>query len=183
MLTFKLSFFYAGSAIAFHESFRSEAEQTATFINQMIDIAEEYPDRAAIISQCLAETNIDTSVFDENGTQSSGRALITTTTATRKDREAVERMRKSGMTQKDLEYERQVGYTNGWNTGTGMGACYGCAALALHRFHGLDAGEIEQFIERIQELQDEEISASDIIARAVDETGVDVTELAAGKSL
>lgn len=180
MLTFKLSFFYAGSAIAFHERFSSPPETVAAFIEQMCDIAEEYPDRPAIIKQCLAETGIDTSVFDEGGIQSPGRAMMTTATATRKDREAVERMRKTGITPRDLEYEKKIGYSNGWHTGAGMGACYGCAAISLHRFHSCERDEIEAFIDRVRELEDEEISASDIIARAMEEAGVDVSEIAAG---
>ena len=180
MLTYKLSFFYAGAAIAFHERFDAPPETVAAFINQMVDIAEEYVDRAAIIKHCLAETGIDTAVFDENSTFTPGRALMSTASATRKDREAVERMKKSGITQKDLEYEKDLGYKNGWHTGAGMSACYGCAALALHRSHSLSRVEIEAFIDRVQELQDEEISAQDIIARALEETCVDVSEIAAG---
>lgn len=181
MLTFKLSFFYAGSAIAFHERFNAPPETVAAFIEQMCDIAEEYPDRAVIISKCIAETGIDTSTFDEASTFTPGRAQMTTTTATRKDREAVERMKRSGITQKDLEYEKKIGYSNGWNTGAGMSVCYACAALALHRFHGCGKGEIETFLERVQELPDEEISAHDIIERAIRETDVDVSEIAAGR--
>lgn len=180
MLTFKLSFFYAEAAIAFHERFSSSPESTATFINQMVDIAEEYPDRAAIMKQCLAETGIDTSAFDEAATFTPGRASMTMTTATRKDREAVERMRRTGITQKDLEYEKRIGYTNGWHTGAGMSVCYACAAISLHRFHGCGKDEIETFLERVVELEDEEISAHDIIERAIRETDVEVSEIAAG---
>lgn len=181
MLTFKLSFFCAGAAIAYHEKFDSSPEATAAFIEQMCDIAEVYSDRAVIISNCLAETGIDTSAFDEASTFTSGRALMTTATATRKDREAVERMRKTGITEKDIEYEKKIGYNNGWNTGAGMSVCYGCAAISLHRFHGCGKDEIETFLERVQELQDEEISAHDIIERAIRETDVDVSEIAAGR--
>ena len=117
MLTFKLSFFYAGAAIAYHEAFGSEAEKTAAFIQQMCDIAEEYPDRPAIVEKCLAETGIDTALYDESSSFTPGRALMTPATATRKDREAVERMRKTGITQRDLEYEKKIGYSNGWHTG------------------------------------------------------------------
>ena len=35
-----------------------------------------------------------------------------------------------------LEYEKSVGYKNGWHIGAGMSVCYGCAAISLHRFHG-----------------------------------------------
>ena len=58
MLTFKLSFFYAGSVIAYHETFGSEAEETAAFVQQMCDIAEDYPDRHSIEEKCLAETGM-----------------------------------------------------------------------------------------------------------------------------
>ena len=180
MLTFKLSFFYAGAAIAFHEALCSGAKQTAAFINQMVDIAEEYPDRAAIMKQCLAETGIDTALYDESPTFTPSRASMTMATATRKDREAVERMRRTGITQKDFEYEEKLGYQNGWHTGAGMSVCYGCAALALFRFHGFGKDEIETFLERVAELEDEEISAHDIIERAIRETDVDVSEVAAG---
>ena len=181
MLTFKLSFFYAASAIAFHERFDAPPETVAAFIEQMCDIAEEYPDRAVIISKCIAETGIDTSAFDEASTFTPGRASMTMATATRKDREAVERMKRGGITKKDLDYEKKIGYNNGWNTGAGMSVCYACASLALHRFHGLETGEIELFLGRISELEDEEISAHDIIERAIRETDVDVSEIAAGR--
>lgn len=180
MLTFKLSFFYAGSAIAFREAFGTEAEQTAAFIQQMCDVAEEYPDRTVIKKQCFEETAVDTASFDESSTFTPGRASMTTATATRKDREAVEKMKRSGITEKDLEYEKKIGYSNGWHTGAGMSVCYGCAALALHRFHGLGKDDIEAFLERVAELEDEEISAKDIIDRAIRETEVDVSEIAAG---
>ena len=105
---------------------------------------------------------------------------MTMATATRKDREAVARMKKTGITEKDLEYEKKTGYQNGWNTGAGMSVCYACAALALHRYHQLDVRKIEIFLERIAEIEDEEISAHDIIERAIRETDVDVSEIAAG---
>lgn len=146
----------------------------------MVDITEECPDRQSIVSQCLAETGVDTSNYDEDSSFTQGRALLTITTATRKDREAVERMRRTGITEKDLEYEKQIGYKNGWNTGAGLSVCYSCAALALHRSHSVSRVEIEAFIERVAALEDEEISAQDIIERALRETDVDVSEIAKG---
>ena len=132
------------------------------------------------MSSTMMTLGIDTALYDEIPTFTPGRASMTMATASRKDREAVERMRRTGITQKDLEYEKRIGYTNGWHTGAGMSVCYGCAALALFRFHGFGKDEIETFLERVAELEDEEISAHDIIERAIRETDVDVSDIAAG---
>ena len=52
-------------------------------------------------------------------------------------------------------------------------------AITLRSLHGWTAAEIEAFLDRITEIQDEEISASDIVERAKEEAGVDVSEIAA----
>ena len=62
-----------------------------------------------------------------------------------------------------------------------MSVCYGYAAISLHRFHGLGKDDIEAFLERVAELEDEEISAQELIERAIRETDVDVSEIAAGR--
>lgn len=86
MVAFKLSFFYAGAAITFHERFNSVEEDTADFIHNICDIAEESKDRPVIVQRCREETGVDTTAFDEIGTQSPSRALISSSMANRKDR-------------------------------------------------------------------------------------------------
>lgn len=88
-------------------------------------------------------------------------------------------MRRSGITPKDLKYEKKTGYNNDWNVSSEMSVCYEYAALALHRFHGLSASDIERFLERVKELEYEEISTHDIIECALTEAGVDVSQVAA----
>jgi len=87
---------------------------------------------------------------------------------------ALERMKKTGITQKDVEYERQIGYDHGWNSPFHMSACYAAAALSLAQTTSV----IETFLFRIQEVMDEEISATDILERCRVETGADVSRLA-----
>ena len=71
------------------------------------------------------------------------------------------------------EYERKLGYSNGWNTGFYFSACYAAVALALAEFN--HAGEAAAFIDRLEELRYEEITAQDIVDRAGNEAGVDVS--------
>lgn len=87
-------------------------------------------------------------------------------------------MRKTGITEADLEYERNLGYRNGWNSGFSFSVCYGAAALVLHRSYGWKAVEIKRFIERVNDLRYEEITDMDILERARNEAGVDVSGLA-----
>lgn len=181
MLTFKLSFFYAGAAIAYHELYNAPPETTASFIEQLTDIAEEYPTRESICKSALEQTGVDTTIYDDTPQQGTGRSTLTRANATRKDRNAVERMKRTGITETDLEYERTIGYQNGWNTGAGMSVCHSAVALALYRRHSCSVAEIEQFSERVLELEDEEISAADIVERACQEAGVDVSKIAAGR--
>ena len=51
--------------------------------------------------------------------------------------------------------------------------------LVLHSEKGFDAEQIEEFVERVVEVCDEEISVADILERARMEAGVDVSELGA----
>ena len=98
--------------------------------------------------------------------------------ATRADEKAIKRMKRTGITKADLEYEKSVGYQAGWNSGFGYSVCYASLALALHRTFGSNEDEIESIFDRVDELEYEEISAADIIERAREEAGVDVSELA-----
>ena len=83
-------------------------------------------------------------------------------------------MKRTGITQKDLEYERKTGYQNGWNREFYLSVCYAAVALTLFRKHEATISDIESFIDRIGEITDEEISTADILARAKAEAGVDV---------
>ncbi len=51
-------------------------------------------------------------------------------------------------------------------------------ALSLHSLHNRNAAEIESFLDRVAEITDDEISVEDIIERAQQEAGVDVSEMA-----
>ena len=91
---------------------------------------------------------------------------------------AVERMKRSGITETDLAYERELGYQHGWNREFFHSACYAAAVLVLKEKYSWLPDRIEAFVERINDLRYEEISRVDILERAQRETGVDVSELA-----
>ena len=178
MLDHHLSYFYAGLAIAFKEDRPSATpEEIAAFVRAVYELPANITDRKEMIQICLDETGIDVGAYDEEASYSPPRATLNSSTATRKDREAVARMRKTGITEADLQYERELGYHNGWNSGFSFSVCYGAAALVLHRDYNFTPSEIEMVIERLEELRHEEISAADIIQRAREEVGVDVSEL------
>ncbi len=165
MIRFRLSFFYGSLAIAFHERFSSSSEKTSAFLHQVKKTINGEDSKEGIVQRCLTETGVDVSGFD---------VPPQTAKSTRKDRAAVERMRKTGITQKDLEDERRIGYQHGWNREFYHSVCYAAAALCLYAEHGLTPGDIESFIERIEEICDEEISAVEIVERAKSEAGIDV---------
>ena len=178
MLDHHLSYFYAGLAIAFRENHsESTPEEVAAFVRAVYALPANITDRKEMIQKCLDETGIDVSSYDEETSYSPPRATLNSSTATRKDREAVARMRRRGITEADLAYERELGYRNGWSSGFSFSVCYGAAALVLYRDYNYAASEIEAFIDRLEELRYEEISAADIIQRAREEDGVDVSEL------
>ena len=85
-------------------------------------------------------------------------------------------MRRSGITEADLQYERELGHKNGWNSGFFFSMGYGAAALVLYRDYGRSSSETEAFIDRLEELRYAEISAADILERAKREAGLDVSE-------
>ena len=170
MLTFRMSFFYGSVALAYHERFQTEPETTASFITKLSELMKKEGTKDKIVQHCLDQTGIDTSAYD---------IIAQRLLSTRKDREAVERMKQRGITQKDLDYERDLGYQNGWHADFYLSACFAGVALALVRFHRFSAEEIEAFFDRMKELEDEEISANDIIERTKEEAGVDVSGIAA----
>lgn len=169
LLTFRFSFFYAATAIAYHERFDTGPEATASFMRALPEVPTGCPDRESLIARCIEETGVDTAYADDK---------TRTVRTTRKDRAAVERMRKTGISEKDLALERQAGYRDGWNESFHLSSCYAALALTLHRQHSLSAVEIEAFLERVAEITDDEITTADIIERAINETGVDVSEIA-----
>lgn len=178
MIDHHLSYFYAGIAIAFKEA-KEEAtpEDVAAFVKAVFKMPEEMTDRAAVIQKSLEQTGVDVSQYDEEVSRTPSRATMTTNIASRKDREAVKRMKATGITAADLAYERDLGYRNGWNSGFNFSICYGAAAIILSRQYEFRTDAIERFIERLEELRYEEISTENILERARQEAGVDVSGL------
>ena len=169
MLAYRFSFFYAATAIAYNEIFAADPEAVATFMKALPKAPEGCKDHKALVKRCIEETGFDPSFADEKKTEPR---------VTRKDRAAVDRMRKTGITERDLEIEREEGYRDGRNEPFYLSSCYAAVALVLHDQHSCGPGEIESFLDRVAEITDEEISADDIIERARQEAGVDVSEMA-----
>ena len=165
MLAYRFSFFYAATAIAYHEIFSASPDDVATFMKA----PEGCKDHAELVKRCIEETGFDPSFADEKKIEPR---------VTRKDRAAVDRMRKTGITQRDVELESEEGYRDGRNEPFYLSSCYAAVALSLHSLHNKDATEIESFLDRVAEITDEEISVEDIIQRAQQEAGVDVSEMA-----
>ena len=168
MLDYNLAFFYAAAAIVHHEVFDSSPDQILTFIRSLPDALDGETEIEPIHEKCLSETSVDVSGFDKPRAQVTGK---------REAVKALERMKKTGITPKDVEYERKVGYDHGRNSEFHLSACYATAALVLHDQRGWDAGKNESFLDRVAEICDEEISAADILERARQETGADVNDL------
>ena len=180
MMSFRLSFFYAASAIVFQEHFPDSTPQAvADFMVALQGAPEQAEDTPTLNRKCLEETGFDAGVYDKPGISgpASRANMSTTAKASRKDEIAIRRMQESGITEADLEYERQAGYQNGWNSAFHFSACYASLGLVLYKEHGYGAQEIEAFVERVREVEDEEISVPDILERAEREAGVDVSEL------
>ena len=169
MLAYRFSFFYASTAIAYHEIFSATPEDVATFMKALPKAPEECKNHAELVKRCIEETGFVPSFADEKKTEPR---------VTRKDRAAVDRMRKTGITERDLEIEREEGYRDGRNEPFYLSSCYAAVALVLHDQHSCGPGEIESFLDRVAEITDEEISVDDIIERARQEAGVDVSEMA-----
>ena len=178
MLDFHLSYFYAGAAIAYHERFSTFPDDTGSFVRRVAAIPNDYSDRKDLIQAAQGLTGVNTTIYDDPGKPPITRATTAEySKPTRKDREAVARMRRTGITKADLDYEKRLGYSNGWNSGFFFSTCYAALAIAMYE-KGADAILIEKNIERIEELRYEEITAHDILMRCVNETGVDVSNLA-----
>lgn len=139
--------------------------------------------REDLLRRCLEKTGIDTTFADIPAAPDR---------ATRKDRQAIDRMMKSGITARDIEREREVGYHMGRNSGFYLSAGYAGVALLLSKpspsstdgageappHQSLNPAEIESFLERISEITSEEISVADILERAKEEAGIDASAVA-----
>ena len=168
MLSYWFSFFYAAVAITYHESFNANPEEISDFIVKLVVMPEESDSHQTLLQRCLSET----------GVEIKGEEPTPKVRSTRKDTEAVERMRKSGITDKDMKHESEIGYRDGRNETFHLSSCHAATALALHEIHAASPERIEAFLERTAEIMDEEISAADIIERAKVEAEVDVSEIA-----
>ena len=169
MLAYRFSFFYAATAIAYNEIFAADPEAVATFMKALPKAPEGCKNHAELVQRCVDETGFDPSFADEKKAEAR---------VTRRDRAAVDRMRKTGITERDLEIEREEGYRDGRNEPFYLSSCYAAVAITLHRLHDYNAAEIESFLERVAEICDEEISVEDIIERARREAHVDVSQVA-----
>ena len=169
MLAYRFSFFYAATAIAYNEIFAASPEETSIFMKALPKAPEGCANHAELVQRCLAETGLDTRYADEKRPEQR---------VTRRDRQAVDRMRRTGITKRDLAIEREEGYHDGRNEPFYLSSCYAAVAIVLHRLHDYNAAEIESFLERVAEICDEEISVEDIIERARTEARVDVSQMA-----
>ena len=169
MLAYRFSFFYAATAIAYSEIFSATPEETSIFMKALPKAPEGCANHAELVQRCVDETGFDPSFADEKKAEAR---------VTRRDRAAVDRMRKTGITERDLEIEREEGYRDGRNEPFYLSSCYAAVAIVLHRLHGYNASEIESFLDRVAGICDEEISVEDIVERARKEAGVDITGLA-----
>lgn len=169
MLTYHFSFFYAAAALAYHEQFSASPEDTASFISALATAPGEAKDHRELVEKARLETGVDTTYADKESPPSS---------VSKSDRKALQRIIKTGITEKDLHENRKAGYEAGRASKFFLSACYATVAITLKSLHGYERDEIEQFLDRVTEIQDEEISAADIVERAKEEAGVDVSEIA-----
>lgn len=185
MITFHLTFFYCSLAIALHEVFSLSPSAIKTFIGKVESMMNDENGREDLLQRCLQATGIDTTYAD---------IAAVPDRSTRKDRQAIDRMMKTGITSRDIERERESGYYYGRNSGFYLSAGYAGVALLLARpgntvantdhegtpqpQQALVKSEIEVFLERMQEISSGEISTADILERAKAEAGIDASAVA-----
>ena len=170
MVQLNMGYFYAGMAIAFKEYLPDSNEDVIfDFLHAVAVRMGEEKSTEQVIRKAEQIGEIDLRSFDIPPHPVSK--------GNRKDRAAVERMKKSGITEKDLAYERELGYQHGRNSEFFHSACYAAVVLVLKEKHDWPPERIETFIERINDLRYEEISRVDILERAQRETGIDVSEI------
>ena len=183
MITFHLTFFYCSLAIALHEVFSLSPSAIKTFIGKVESMMNDENGREDLLQRCLQATGIDTTYAD---------IAAVPDRSTRKDRQAIDRMMKTGITARDIERERESGYYYGRNSGFYLSAGYAGVALLLSSpcpdapvssdaanvIGGLQHDEIAAFLDHIDEISAEEISVADILERAKKEAGIDASAVA-----
>jgi hypothetical protein len=170
MVQLNMGYFYAGMAIAFKEYLpASNEDDIFDFLHATAVRMGEEKSTEQVIRKAEQIVEIDLRSFDIPPRPVSK--------GNRKDRTAVERMKKSGITEKDLAYERELGYQHGRNSEFFHSACYAAVVLVLKEKYSWPPDRIEAFVERINDLRYEEISRIDILGRAHRETGIDVSEI------
>lgn len=183
MITFHLTFFYCSLAIALHEVFSLSPSAIKTFIGKVESMMNDENGREDLLQRCLQATGINTTYAD---------IAAVPDRSTRKDRQAIDRMMKTGITARDIERERESGYYYGRNSGFYLSAGYAGVALLLSSpcpgapvssdaadvIGGLQHDEIAAFLDHIDEISAEEISVADILERAKKEAGIDASAVA-----
>lgn len=166
MIDFRMTFFYASTAIALHETLGLSSDEIMQFLERLASILGEEHSLQIIVSKAKEKTGVDVSNAD-----TPPQPVV----KTRADRKTAERMRRTGIKPADLEEERQIGYQHGWNTAFYTSACYAAVALTMKELYSADAKQIESLLDRMGEITDEEISRADILERCSRETGLDVS--------
>lgn len=166
MIDFRMTFFYASTAIAVHEALSLSDDEIMRFLERLASVLGEEHSLQTIVGKAKEKTGVDVSNAD---------TLSKPITKTRADRKAAERMRRTGISPADLEEERQIGYQHGWNTAFYTSACYAATALTMKSLYNSNEVQIERLLDRVGEITDEEISRADILERCSRETGLDVS--------
>ena len=169
-------------SLALHEIFDLNPSAIKGFISDVEGMMNDANSRDSVVRECLEKVGIDVSYADIPAAPDK---------STRKDRQAIDRMMKSGITERDIERERESGYYYGRNSGFYLSAGYAGVALLLATSfpggvddgaaqpqQGLSTAEIEAFLERMDEISREEISVADILERAKAEAGIDASAVA-----
>ena len=170
MIQLNMGYFYSGMAIAFKEAMSiADTDTVLDFLHAVAVRMGSEESAEDIIRSAENIVNLDLKVYDTPPRPISK--------GSRKDRAAVERMKRTGITKADLEYEAEIGYQHGRNSEFFHSACYAAVVLVLHDQYGWEIDQIEAFIERVNDLRYEEINRKDILDRAMRETDIDVEEI------
>ena len=168
MIQLNMGYFYAGMAIAYKEAVTTASTDVILdFLRAVaVRMGSEEETTEDIIAKAEAVVDLDLKAYDTPPRPVSK--------GSRKDRAAIERVKKTGITKADLEYEAEIGYQHGRNSEFFHSACYAVVVLVLKEEYGWDRDRIERYIDRVNDLRYEEITRKDILERAMRETGIDV---------